>query len=989
MTRISTFLLSMLLVLQAWAQSSSEKASVQLSAIVQKNPARITLSWPATSNTSSITVYRKTKAATTWGNAVGYPSASATQYQDNNVIVGTSYEYRVVRSANGTTGQGYINTGIEVELPGYRGKMVLLVDNTMVGPLSSELTQLEKDLRADGWVVLRNNVGRTASVSSIRNIVKDHYNSDPSNVKAVYIIGHVPVPYSGNIAPDGHGEHVGAWPCDGYYGEMNGNWTDNSVNNNGAQREANRNVPGDGKFDQSYFPSAVELQVGRVDLYDMPAFGQSETELLRSYLNRAHNFKVKQWTPQSRAIVFDNFYYMNEPMAASAWRNMSVMVGASNVTNANVYGPNYYSQVNNQSYLWTYSSGGGLQAYEGSTLTYNGANLVGTTQNYASTNAGGVFNMSFGSYFGDWDNKNNFLRAPLAKGSGLTSCWAAIPAWYFDHMGLGENIGYSTRETMNNNGLYAPITDGWESTSPNTHLALMGDPSLRQKMVSPPTSLTIANSGGVPAFNWNAAPGVDGYHIYRFDGNQGITRLTNEPVTSNSYYNPAIPFVAGTEYMVRAAKLQVDPSGSYWNLSLGAIGQAAGTPPPPPTDCNGVVGGNALPGTACNDGNASTTNDKWNANCQCAGTPVQVTDCNGVPGGNALPGTACNDGDPNTTNDKWNANCQCAGTPDQQADCNGVPGGNAQPGTACNDGNPNTTNDIWSPSCECAGTMDVVSGCDGIRTESQGAWGASPNGKNPAQYQATHFASAFPAPGYLSVGFGARKVVLTSATAVKNFLPLRGTPAMLPAGVLTNPTTLNNRLAGELIALKISVRFDEQDPHFSTSTTLLKDMVVASGTFAGWTVQNLITAADARLGGDTYYTQSFQQLQDAIAAVNLGYRRGNMDSGFLTCPTGVQNMLIAVGNASTPLASELKVAVFPNPVQELATFEISGARADQQATVEVFTATGVLLQTLFNGKLHEGMDRQVQWDPGPVAPGIYLYRVISGSKVIPGRIMVQ
>ncbi len=38
-------------------------------------------------------------------------------------------------------------------------------------------------------------------------------------------------------------------------------------------------------------------------------------------------------------------------------------------------------------------------------------------------------------------------------------------------------------------------------------------------------------------------------------------------------------------------------------------------------------------------------------------------DCLGVPGGNALPGTQCNDNDPNTQNDTWSADCICQGTP--------------------------------------------------------------------------------------------------------------------------------------------------------------------------------------------------------------------------------------------------------------------------------------------------------------------------------------
>ncbi|MDX9750974.1 MAG: delta-60 repeat domain-containing protein, partial [Flavobacteriales bacterium] len=42
-----------------------------------------------------------------------------------------------------------------------------------------------------------------------------------------------------------------------------------------------------------------------------------------------------------------------------------------------------------------------------------------------------------------------------------------------------------------------------------------------------------------------------------------------------------------------------------------------------PEDCAGEPGGNALPGSACDDGDAGTTNDVYTADCACAGTPVE------------------------------------------------------------------------------------------------------------------------------------------------------------------------------------------------------------------------------------------------------------------------------------------------------------------------------------------------------------------------------
>ncbi len=118
-----------------------------------------------------------------------------------------------------------------------------------------------------------------------------------------------------------------------------------------------------------------------------------------------------------------------------------------------------------------------------------------------------------------------------------------------------------------------------------------------------------------------------------------------------------------------------------------------------PQDCAGVNNGPALPGTACNDGNANTGNDTWNANCTCVGQPL---DCVGVPNGQTLPGIACNDGNANTAGDVYDANCQCAGLP---LDCLGVPGGTTVQGTACNDGDAGTGNDVYNASCQCAGQL--------------------------------------------------------------------------------------------------------------------------------------------------------------------------------------------------------------------------------------------------------------------------------------------
>ena len=118
-----------------------------------------------------------------------------------------------------------------------------------------------------------------------------------------------------------------------------------------------------------------------------------------------------------------------------------------------------------------------------------------------------------------------------------------------------------------------------------------------------------------------------------------------------------------------------------------------------PQDCAGVNNGTALPGTACNDGSATTGNDTWTANCLCVG---QVIDCAGVPGGTTSIGSPCDDGNANTDGDAYDANCQCAGL---LYDCLGVLGGTTVQGTTCDDGDAGTGNDVYNASCQCAGQL--------------------------------------------------------------------------------------------------------------------------------------------------------------------------------------------------------------------------------------------------------------------------------------------
>lgn len=566
------------------ARAESESYAVLASATVQENPPQIIFDWPFDPGTPGFPVldyevYRKAKGTLDWGSPIATLLPSATGFTDTNVVVGQTYEYQFIKHTTYLTGYGYSCAGIRAPLIEDRGKLLLLVDNTYAADLASEITRLQRDLAGDGWTVLRFDINRTGSVSQVRNLIKTNWQQLPY-VQAVFLFGHVPVPYSGNITPDGKPDHhKGAWPADVHYAELNGFWTDFFINNSTATDPRNHNIPGDGKFDQSSLFSDADVMVGRVDLanmpgkftYDGPPTFPEEKELLRQYLNKDHAYRHRQFVPGARALVHDGAGARDgEAAAAIGWRAAATSIGWTNVevdTNET-----FLQRVTTNSYLWAYDSDAGdfnSLGRSGGSGNFGAMN----TAEMVSSNIQASFVCFYGSWLGDWDTTDNLLRGVLAiPSNGLASVYAGAPHWFFHHMALGEPIGYSTRLAQNN---YPGVYDNqinlcWRQV----HVALMGDPSLRLQMPTPPGDLSAVGTSNI-VLSWNASPAATlGYHVYRSTTPYGYySRLTSVPVLETNFTD--FTAVRGTNhYMVRALKLETSASGTYTNASQGIFVEA-------------------------------------------------------------------------------------------------------------------------------------------------------------------------------------------------------------------------------------------------------------------------------------------------------------------------------------------------------------------------------------------------------------------------------
>lgn len=556
--------------------------AVQVSARVQPTPPTIVLSWPVAPSKDityqSHTVYRKGAADSDWGKPLARLAGTAGAYTDVTVHPGIAWEYMVVREAASAgapavnfLGYGYVYAGIELPPVESRGKIILLVDARQSEKLKVEITQLQQDLVGDGWQVLRHDIALTLKDCQVKEIIARDYTADPAHVCAVLLLGHIAVPYSGDVAPDGHDNHKGAWPADMYYGDMTGTWTDTAVDNSktrlGSQR--NRNVPGDGKWDQDHLPvdGLVVLAVGRVDMANLPASAAAdanvdETALLRRYLDKDHRYRHNlppYDTIRRRALLADGFNTgSGRPYILALAAGTDALFGPA------AFDVGKWSQAAaRESYLWSfgYAVGG-----------YASVSGVTDTRQLAVGKANVVFAMLMGSYSGDWDSTDNVVRALLAsQPTCVASGWGS---WYLHHMAMGQTIGDAVRVTQNNRGLYPNpwATPFSANAMAMVHIALHGDPTLRLLPVSPPTNLSAAATGSTVKLTWTPSPqDVSGYYVFRSSALEGpFVRISPKPVKETVFADP-LPPAGGSVYMVRALKLQTTGGGTFYDLSQGAF----------------------------------------------------------------------------------------------------------------------------------------------------------------------------------------------------------------------------------------------------------------------------------------------------------------------------------------------------------------------------------------------------------------------------------
>jgi hypothetical protein len=123
---------------------------------------------------------------------------------------------------------------------------------------------------------------------------------------------------------------------------------------------------------------------------------------------------------------------------------------------------------------------------------------------------------------------------------------------------------------------------------------------------------------------------------------------------------------------------------------------------------------------------------------------------------------------------------------------------------------------------------------------------------------------------------GSHSYTFTSADDAANFLTKSGNPG--PAYYSSTNSTSGNDFAAEVLSLQMNVDLSNS----GVTAPGLGSLKIQSGILRGWTVQQVLSYANAVLGGDAYlYGFSYSDATDILSDVNTALDSGNYDDGYL------------------------------------------------------------------------------------------------------------
>ncbi len=543
-----------------------------LSATVTEDPWRVQLVWRSRSKRRD-SVRRRKLGDSEWTLKNGSLKGNRYTDSDPGFAAGQRYEYAV--------GSRRVVVGLGRQpATERRGRVLLVVTKDLGRRIAGELGRFSLDLVGDGWEIEQAWVSEHRSsirsryrrlVGEVKDRIRAFYQKAPSDDNVVLLIGNVPIPYSGAYAEDGHegvrDDHRGGWPCDAFYGDMDGRWTDTSVDHTNRTHGSNTNRPGDGRFDQDFLPSALELAVSRIDFSNLPSItgaslpgkptraSRIEAGLMQRYFEKNHAYRHGEWNVALRSVAQN---YLPQKLWANmdqnAFRNGAALFGTApnSVMEADCF------QVQ-QPVSWAFFAG------------YGGSQSVGSGRyqtaflNRPDFGAHAVFIMLYASWSADWNLRDSFTKSLLVSPmSGLVAMSSLHGQWQLGPMALGEPLSFCYLQTANRERAGKGV---------RRSMGVLGDATLRLHVAPPVSSVRGRVDGAGVELTWQygeALTGDLGVYVYRAASVLGpYSRVSGAVPVAGTTFRDTRPPAGEPFYLIRRAVETSSPAGRYVNLSQG------------------------------------------------------------------------------------------------------------------------------------------------------------------------------------------------------------------------------------------------------------------------------------------------------------------------------------------------------------------------------------------------------------------------------------
>jgi hypothetical protein len=575
------------------AARMEEDYGLEVRSAVNDNPVQIVLSWtPADAATAGFRVFRKAPGESTWHSLTeDLPPTQNTFNDEGPLVVVEVYEYRVDRlnvpratASPHDVDTAYVMAGAAIPLDDDPQRVILVIDSTLYDDdpdVVAAVATLRQDLigeRFDVSMLFVQPSDDPRAAHAIRDQLVELAAASPLPINSIFLIGHVPAPYSGHGGYDNHNPgHLGAWSTDAYYGDLIASrtikwWTDLDTVTDGF-RDANKNKPRDGRFDDDVVPDRIEVPVGRVDFFEPGDDRSFEAQRLIAYLQKDHRYRTGQMQVTRDAIIDVRRERGGSTAAIPQYSMLEGLVGRDQVHTRALR-----DAMQDPSVVHLFATGIAHGSYD---RMFDPNHIEDDDGNlyyyYSSFPMHAVFLMTTGSLSGDFYsydepaeiNRHNLLREVLADGEALIDIWVEYAPLELHPLGLGQTVGQSLLRTLNNTGEYdqGRPSSTWGSITLN----LMGDPTLRMTVVPPVSGASaMIDMDGAAHVSWEPMGGAT-FRVYRAVSMDGPFEFVGETV-KNSFLDPT----PGEHpvYMIRAVTLQQTFTATYYAGSTGTFVQA-------------------------------------------------------------------------------------------------------------------------------------------------------------------------------------------------------------------------------------------------------------------------------------------------------------------------------------------------------------------------------------------------------------------------------